>query len=416
MLEAVSRNPMMGIYLSALKNQKADATTGRAPDENYAREVMQLFSIGLYEINANGTQKTDAQGKPIETYDTNDVVGLARVFTGYSWACTGGATTNTCFTGVANTDPRRDVLPMQLYPALHSPEATSFLGTTLSASLTPQLRFERALDALAKHSNVAPFIGKQLIQRLVTSNPSAGYVARVSQAFNTGSYVYSGETPAVTFGDGQRGNLEAVAAAVLLDTEAMSPNRTDKLDEPVLRFTRWARAFGAQPDGVADEVVRLTDIAGREELGQSPLQSSSVFNFYRPGYTPPNTGIAGLGKVAPEFQITDEVSVAGYANFMQQAVGPGGPLRDLDANGKALRFAPHYDAELALATTPQALVDRVDLYLTGQRMTIPTKNKIVAAVTSIDLPPNPQPLAVAKLNRVRLAVYLGTLSTEFLIH
>jgi len=186
LIEAVSLHPMMGVYLSHLRNQKADARSGRVPDENYAREVMQLFSIGLLELNADGTPKIQG-GKEIETYTPADIAGLARVFTGFSWACPAAPASGCFYSGSSGgvSDPDRAFKPMVGYPQFHSTEVKSFLGATIPAQGTadPQASLRSALDTIYQHPNVGPFIGKQLIQRLVTSNPSPAYVKAVADAF-----------------------------------------------------------------------------------------------------------------------------------------------------------------------------------------------------------------------------------------
>jgi Protein of unknown function (DUF1800)/FG-GAP-like repeat len=238
LLEQVTYSPMMGLYLSSLRNRKGDPATGRVPDENYAREVMQLFSIGLYELNQDGTLKLDGAGKPIETYDNDDVSGIAKVFTGLSWA--GPDTTDARFNGgpTGGADPDREIKPMQAYNQFHAPEEKRFLTAVIPQRATPDTNADIriALDTLFNHPNVGPFFGKQMIQRLVKSNPSPAYVSRVAAAFaNNGS--------------GVRGDMKAVIRAVLLDPEARSPvartYTSGKLREPVVRFVQWMRAFNA---------------------------------------------------------------------------------------------------------------------------------------------------------------------------
>jgi uncharacterized protein (DUF1800 family) len=423
LLEAVSTHPMMGLYLSSLRNQKADAARMVMPDENYGREVMQLFSIGLYELNLDGTLKRNAQGKPIETYTQTDVSNLARVFTGWSWACTQpNASPAACFSGnKANTVENRDVLPMEPNQTYHSPEEINFLGLRIEAKAEIKDTLERALDHLAGHTNVGPFFGKQLIQRLVTSNPSAAYVQHVASAFNAGLFTSANN---IKFGTGQRGDLQATIAAVLLDPEARNVSATSRLREPILRLTAVMRAFQAAPDAAqGDALYRISEFTAATSLDQSPYRSPSVFNFFRPGYTPPLTEIATNGWVAPEFQIADEVSVAGYANFMQSLLTSGVPAQRIDTNGDGtvdtafnpkLNFAPL----VALADNPANLVNRVRLLLTADRMSTVTKDTIVAAVNKVPLPASGSPAATldaARLNRARLAIFLTLISPDFLI-
>jgi uncharacterized protein (DUF1800 family) len=405
LLEAVTLHPMMGLFLSHLRNQKESGN--RVPDQNYAREVMQLFSIGLHLLNPDGTPML-ANGQPVETYGQEDIVGLSRVFTGFSWA--GPDTQNGRFFGSSTPtpDPNRDVLPMQAYAQFHSTSVKTFLGTTIPAASAadPRGDLRIALDTLFNHPNVAPFFCRQMIQRLVTSNPSPGYVARASQAFNSGRFA-SGSW---TFGSGRRGDLRAAIAAILLDAEARDMAKTadptfGKVREPVLRLSAWMRAFNAR-SASGSFLLGVTDNAA-SSLGQSALRASSVFNFYRPGYVPPNTAIAAANLVAPEFQIIHEVSVAGYANFMrttvQSGTGSNSP-RDIQAD---------YAAELALASDPGKLIDRIDLLLTYGTLSAETRSAMLEAVNSVPISTtNP---ATGRQNRVYLATLFALSAPEFLV-
>ncbi len=406
LLNEVTLHPMMGLYLSHLRNRKEDPARNRVPDQNYAREVMQLFSIGLYELNPDGTPKL-VSGQPVETYDSDDIVGLSRVFTGFSWA--GPDKSDTRFNGGGTQDPDREVLFMQSYPRFHSISEKRFLTAVIpaGASADPDGDLRIALDAIASHPNVGPFISRQLIQRLVTSNPTPAYVARVAQAFDAGRFT-SGLWSA---GTGQRGDLRATVAAILLDPEARTAAQlTDptfgKVREPVLRVAHWMRAFNAR-SASGNFLLGVTDDP-TTSLSQSAMRSPTVFNFYRPGYVPPNTSIATAGLVAPELQIVNEVSVVGYSNFMRLAglnngLGSSSP-RDIQ---------PDYTAELALADNADLLIDRVSLFLTAGSMSAATRTIIRDAVNSIAMPTTAQ--ATARLNRVRLAVFFTLSSPEYLV-
>lgn len=379
LLEAVTLNPAMGYYLNTKGNQKEDARTGRAPDENYAREVMQLFTIGLYELNRDGTPKIDASGNPVETYTQDDITHLARVFTGWDL--------DTSVMPATTPYPYR--LPMKLNPSRHSALEARFLGTVIPAGTDGTTALRIALDTLFHHPNVGPFFGRQMIQRLVTSNPGPAYVARVAAAFDDN-------------GQGVRGDMKAVIRAVLTDPEArgdasLKSQSGGKLREPVLRFVQWARTFKAKSAAGTWKIGDLSDPATR--LGQSPLRSPTVFNFFRPGYTPPNTEMAAAGLVAPEFQITNEPSVAAYLNFMQNTI----------ANGIA-DVQPDYSAELALAHDPAALVARLDLLLAAGQLSAATKSTIAAAVASIA-----DTSATGMTNRVRAAIMLVMACPEYLV-
>jgi uncharacterized protein (DUF1800 family) len=411
LLEAVTLDTGMGQYLSHLRNQKADARTGRVPDENFAREVMQLFTIGLVQLELDGTPKLSG-GKTIDTYTQADIAGLAKVFTGWSWACP-DAPDNACFfSGSANgnTDPDRRIKPMVAYAQFHSKEAKSFLGTTIPAQTTadPKASLKIALDTLFKHPNVGPFIGKQLIQRLVTSNPSPAYVAAVASAFNDN-------------GAGVRGDMKAVVKAVLLHPEARDaqPN-AGKVREPVLRLSAALRAFGAKSDTGAFRVGNTDNPAS--QLGQTPMRAPSVFNFYRPGFVPPGTATAAAGLAAPELQLAQETAAAGYVNYMRDNISLGvgatnGTVGGVALNRRDVRL--DYSGELPLATKPAELVDRMSAKLMYGTMPQALKTEIQGAVEKIVVPvltanaSNQAQVDTAKKNRVYTAVFLTVISPEF---
>lgn len=375
LLEAVTLSPGMGVYLNMRGNQKEDTKTGRVPDENYAREVMQLFTIGLVQLNADGTAKVGADGKPIDTYSLTDITDLARVFTGWD------------YDGTSATDPTYVKKPMVNVASRFSTGAKKVLGVDIPATADGAAAMKTALDTLANHANVGPFIGRQLIQRLVTSHPSAAYVGRVSAVWaNNGS--------------GVRGDLKAVVRAVLLDSEARtvptSPS-AGKLREPVQRLIQWARSFNAaSPTGVWN--IGDTSNPGTR-LGQSPLRSGSVFNFFRPGYVPPGSTLGTNGITAPEFQLCNESTAAGYLNFLQTAIGSG--VGEVKAS---------YTAELALVADPAALVADLALRLGGGGITAATQATIVTAITSIAVTTD-----AGKANRVYAAILLVMACPEYLV-
>ena len=399
LLESVALHPMMGRYLSHLGNEKEDPNTGRLPDENFAREVMQLFSIGLVQLNLDGTSKL-AAGRPIPTYGPTDIAGLAKVFTGWGWY--GPDTSEGRWYGWIEA-PDRNYRPMQPYPNYHSTSEKSFLGTTIApqAVADPKASLKVALDTLFHHPNVGPFLGKQLIQRLVTSNPSPAYVERVASAFNND-------------GTGTRGDMKAVIRAVLLDPEARSPAASQsygKLREPILRLSAFLRSFNARSKSGKYLVGRTEDPS--YSLAQSPLYSPSVFNFYRPGFVPPNSASGDAGLTVPEMQITSEVSVAGYANYMMFALSNGVPLWGTDKGD----IQPDFTELLNFAATPASLVERINAKLFSGSMSDSLKVSIVNGVGTINLPAptatNTTQVDAAKLNRVRFALLLALISPEF---
>lgn len=367
-LENVTYSPAMAIWLTYLQNQKADEDREVVPDENYAREIMQLFTIGTLELTPNGQLRLDGGGEPIETYDNVDVTELAKVFTGLSWA------ERAEFLGDPDT-VRSEYLPLVMFEEEHSPEPKAFLGASIPANTPGDQSIAIALDTLFQHPNTAPFISRQLIQRLVTSNPSPAYVGRVADAFRTGRFTLPDGDVA---GGGGRGDMRAVVAAILMDDEARDAATATgadygKLREPVIRFTHWARAFGVTRTRVASvEAVRDTRAPSR--LNQQAYRSPSVFNFYRPGFVAPGTESAAAGLVAPELQITTAASVTGYANFMDDFI--------VNYGGRT-NFAPNYADELALANDPAALVDHLDILLTSGALSAATRSRTISAINAI---------------------------------
>ena len=383
LLEDVTLNPAMGYYLNTRGNQKENAQ-GRQPDENYAREVMQLMTIGLYQLDADGSVKTGGDGAPLDSYSLDDVTNLARVFTGYDLDIRAADVDGSAWTA----------RPMALTASRHSVLEARFLGASVPAGTEGKAALKIALDTLFNHPNVGPFIGKQLIQRLVTSNPSPAYVKRVSDVFADN-------------GAGVRGDMKSVFAAVLLDNEARSPAGLadpgfGRLREPMLRFVQWARSFGA---GSTSGNWKIGDLSRpNDQLGQSPLRSPSVFNFFRPGYVPPSTSIAAARRVAPEFQLVNETSVGGYLNFMQNNVLPKSTGRDVNAA---------YAGELALVLDPAALVQRLNLLLSANQLPAATQALIVGALASPAV--TDKSTDAVKLNRVYAAVLLVMASPSYLI-
>ena len=376
LLEQVSTSVAMGGYLTYKGSQKANPTIGSLPDENYARELMQLFTVGLIQLNPDGTAKLDAKGQALETYVQDDVSQLARVFTGWDIDTSVGSA----------DDPIRVTSPMVNIASRHELGEKRFLGAVIPAGTDGPSSLRKALDTLMAHPNMGPFIGRQLIQRLVTSQPSPGYVARVAAVFNNN-------------GAGVKGDLRAVVRAILLDTEARSDaTLTDasfgKLREPVLRFVQWARTFGIAD--VADDwrIADLSDPATR--LGQSPLRSPSVFNFFRPGYVPPNSGIGD--RTVPEFQITTESSVAGYVNFIQGCISNG-------ISG----LKPDYTATKLLVSDTGALLAELNVLLAAGQISAGTLSALKTALDSISTA-----IATGATNRLYAAITLVMASPEYI--
>lgn len=385
LLQAVSTSTAMGQYLTFLGNEKHNPVTGSNPDENYARELLQLFTIGLNELNIDGTKKL-VNGAALETYKQTDISQLARIFTGWDWDPPYVAD---------RLEPSFAKRPLIQVPELHEKGASTFLGGTVPDGLDGADSLTMALDIIFAHSNLAPFVSRQLIQRLVTSNPIPAYVARVAKVFNNN-------------GKGVKGDMKAVISAILLDSEArslanLSNQEFGKVREPILRFTAFARAFNiASDNGTWDpEWVRSADWG----LGQAPLHSPTVFNFFRPGYVPPNSAVATAGLVAPELQLTNETTVIGYVNFMQSKVYNYAAFADPADKDKNLQV--DYSNLLQLAGNPTALANEVNLLLTANQLSAATVNTIRNAVAQIDINDSN--------NRALATVLLALAAPEFIV-
>jgi uncharacterized protein (DUF1800 family) len=400
LLEEVSTHPTMAAYLSSLKNDKEDPATGRLPDENYAREVMQLFTIGLWQLNPDGTRKKDSSGNDIPTYTQSDVMGMAKVFTGWAWG--GKGTTEGDWNGWTGNGGSWDKRLIN-YPQHHSLSEKRIVGGVVIAANTPGPQsLKIALDTLFNHPNMGPMFGTHLIKRFVTSNPSPAYVARVTAAFNNN-------------GQGVRGDMKAVIRAVLLDPEARDVAKANdpnwgKLREPMIRYANFMRAFNVQAPSGKYKIWNLENPVS--SIGQNPLRAPSVFNWYTENYAPPGE-ILAKGMVAPEFAITHETTTTGYTNFMvgtaerqsawwrENAAKKWGPITDY--------LGADYAAEMSLASNPSALVDRLNLILAQGRMSAATKKTIVDALNTIPASTD------SGHRRVAAAVALTLVSPDFIV-
>lgn len=425
LLEEITYTPAMGHYLTYMGNLPADDATGRMPDENYAREILQLFTIGLVELNSDGTARTDAQGSPLETYSNADITGLARVFTGLNLR-----------------EPRDNPFeeerelsallrePMVMFEEDHSQREKTFLGLTIPAGTPGRQSITMALDHIMAHPNVGPFIGRQLIQRFTQSNPSPAYVAEVAQAFDSGRYVLPDNT---IVGDGRKGDLGASLAAVLFSPEAQrgytgTYRNTGKLREPVLRFTQWARAFEVDTRG-AEYLPILYDTM--EYLEQHPFRSRSVFNFYRPGYVAPGTQSGVEGMTVPELQIVNASTIPGYVNFMTFfAFAAAAECEDVeeireefdefgypyDEDAACASFVPDYGAELLMASDPATLTQHLNLLLAHGDLSAETEANIVAALQTIPIDfEDEEERDSSRLLRVAIAVLMTMTAPEYLV-
>jgi len=424
LLRDVTLHPGMGVYLDMLGSSLEE------PNENYAREALQLFSIGTVLLNDDGTPQRDARGQTISTYGQDIVKGFAKAFTGWhfsnqdmtqSWKfywpdenwtapmtpwtarrCPQdghwppGSTTTWC-------DPND---PASSYPPPHDTGTKTLLQypgapyANVPAGQTPQADLENAIDNIFNHPNVGPFVAKQLIQRLVTSNPTPAYVQRVARVFsNNGSNV--------------RGDLKAVVRAILLDNEARSAtvaagNTFGKLREPVHKFLHLHRAFNAQS---SSHYYAIWDVSDPDELGQAPIKAPSVFNYFGAGFSPSGP-IGQAGLVGPEFEITTTSAVAGFSEFTNWAVVGGFGQYDSDTS---LWIKPDYGRYLvgtvALADNPQAMVDELDLLLTAGNLKPQFKSDLVAVLNLVTRDVS----ADQRRDRFRIAMWQIIHSAEYAV-
>lgn len=408
LLMDVSQNPIMGIYLSALNNPKANETLRIRPDENYAREILQLFSIGLIELNDDGSPKVDGQGAPIPTYSQDTVKEFARVFTGWSLS-------QTSYFGEfgALAPPISNTEPMKAYPDAHDSEAKTLLnGQVIPAGNTPHNDMSAAIDNIMAHSNVGPFIGKKLIQYLITSNPSPEYVERITRVFNDN-------------GMGVKGDMKAVVKAIYLDPEARAiPSDSTayygKLKEfPLLASGVW-RAFKAQGIPVShggQSVKTIRYFNGELYVEQEAYGAPSVFNFYQSEYTPPGK-LAQSQLLAPEFQMFTGSNAALHANLLAKMIykrdrfdpnfwtGTGQGWGTVAGwNNPPVHAMLNLTEELAIADNPQHLVDHLNLLLTHGQLT-PEDSQLIA---------NHVALVSELRDRIYEAIFLIVMSPEYAI-
>lgn len=422
-LEEVTYSPAMGFYLTYLGNQKADPETGRMPDENYARELLQLFTVGLVQLRQTGEPKRNTVGDPVELYTNADITELAKVFTGLDFAEEQDGD------DIEDVEPDVWALPMTVNPALHSPEAKSFLGLTIPEGTGARESISMTLDHLMQHPNMGPFVGRQLIQRFTTSAPPPGYVKRVARAFNNGRYYLPDGTEV---GAGRKGDMMATLAAVLFDPanrfgRAWRTSGFGKVREPVLRLTNWARAFGADAR-FPEYDQELGDLSGLNALAQHPYRSRSVFNFYRPGYVPPATLAGSRGMTVPEMQIVNATSIPGYINTIGEFVfrheADDDYLEELeelfdefdlemDEDLARTTMVPDYRRLEWMAMNTKRLLGRLNLQLLYGTMSQATYDTIFHALNADAFEDIEDPEVLEE--KVRFAVLMVMTSPDFLV-
>lgn len=429
LLDNITYHPAMGEYLTFLNNHATDIADGRQvyPDENYAREIMQLFSIGLYKLNIDGTEQKDANNKSIPTYDNNDIAGLAKVFTGLSW---GDArylgdddkddwsyTKRMKFFGIDSSDAKRNTWkPSPRIVNGHEPGGKSFLGQTIPNRpvIQGETDIQDALDVVFNHPNVGPFLSRRLIQRLVISNPSPAYIQRVATIFNNN-------------GSGVRGDLKAVIKAILVDPEARDNNADDNnryagmLREPFVRYMNLMKGFKLTTTGGVYRNV-LYDIY--DYLEQIPMASNTVFNFFQPDFQPDGE-LKSIGKFAPEFQLLNAQTLTNYFNALNEWLIKDEPTtfwsyfsNETFKEDQRARFDLEVDNYLTTNNRIAELLDKYNLILAHGRLSVSSVAAIKTVLVGI-------PLRVDNagvLNeddaylRIRMAIYLIMSSPDYLIN
>lgn len=398
LLLEVTLHPCMGFYLSHLNNPRAIPEENIHPDENYAREIMQLFSIGLYELNIDGTRKKDANGNDIPTYNNNDIKELAKVFTGLG---VGGLQdfvdwSDEPYFGLGIWGGDRTV-PMMMFDEFHEQEEKTLIqGVVLPANQSGMQDVEDAIDMLFNHPNVGPFISRQLIQRLIKSNPSKEYVARVANTFNND-------------GNGERGNMKAVIRSILLDAEARSCEdmldpKNGKLREPLLKKLQFLKSISLD-----SPLGRYWDnyFNHYEETGQTPLFSPTVFNFYLPDYSPVGE-IADAGLVAPEFNLHNTKTSIGYINAIHSWLFWDAPMFSWEQDFGDLEVNIDYDYFEEIINDPEAIINYFDIVLSNGQLTDDVRNIIRENIADISLYNSEN-----YIRRLQLIIYIIMASPDF---
>ncbi|MEM6630463.1 MAG: DUF1800 family protein [Bacteroidota bacterium] len=409
LLSDVTLSPAMGIFLSHYNNPKADPDRNIHPDENYAREIMQLFSIGLWELNADGTRKVNESGEFIPTYTNADIKEFAQVFTGLGPGTPDdyfGLGIDVEFEGYSKMAVY--TRPMKMYDQHHDKSEKRLLkGTVLPAGQSGMQDLNQSLDHLARHANTAPFISKALMQFMTTSNPSPGYVSRVSKVFD----------PFET------DNFQRVIKAILLDPEARVARTSDqylfgKLREPLVRYMNYLRALPLAANENGDYVFDTDFVCLANDVGQLPLEARSVFNFFRPDYQAQGPIIQQYF-VSPEFQLLTSTNSIALVNEMDrlairrlymegciETLFEEEPwiLEELESLEEGY-FMDYSYAESLAARDPSALIDHLDILLANGLLKPSTKATLEQAIVQLDDP----------FERVRMAMYLTMISPDYVI-
>lgn len=381
LLGAVTLSPAMALYLDTYNNPKKNPKTGRMPDENYAREVMQLFTIGTLQLNIDGTPKLDANGNYIETYNQNTVSELSRIFTGLAYNDGNNKP-------VYKATPEIYLFPMVVNPAVNDTEPKNIFGQAIASTGLDAIN--QALDVLFNHENTAPFVCKQLIQRLVTSNPTPAYVARVATVFKDN-------------GKGVRGDLASVIRAILFDTEATMPSTVSsqgKLREPNISYIQWLHTCSSK-QSVSGRWFFYSTASDLNSLNQQFFSAVSVFNFFSPTYSPSDS-FAQKAMVAPEMYLLHENSMSGYQNFIINLNNKGATYAGAIEVGRDFsQFIPYVDNNAKLVSV-------INLVFCAGRMSNSTQQLIISALQRINLKTTD-----GQNNKIALAISLTMISPDY---
>jgi uncharacterized protein (DUF1800 family) len=371
-MKDVTLTPAMGHFLDMVNNDKP--ATGNHANENYARELMQLFTLGLSNLNSDGTPQLDSGGNPVPTYTQDDVMALGRAFTGWTFPTQAGKT-------LTKHNPAFYGGPMVAFESNHDTGAKTLLGQPIAAGQSAEQELDSALTIIFNHPNLPPFVSQQLIEKLVTSNPSPGYVSRVATAFTNGKFG--------AYGSGKRGDMQATVAAILLDDEARRGDSAanaqaadGKLREPAVMMVSIARAFHATTDGTG-----FTTWGGN--MSQSLFNSGSVFNFF-----PPENPIAGSKLNGPEFAIFNTNTALSRMNFVNSIVY--GTI----SSGTKVDFTPVFNAG-----TPDQMVDWLNTLFLHGAMSSQMKQSILTATGALQ--------STDTKGKARAAIYLTLSSSQY---
>lgn len=404
LLNAVTYRPSMGVYLTYMNNPKSNPAINQFPDENYARELMQLFTIGTVMLNNDGTVIKDENGVPVPTYDNEDIIEFSKIFTGLTWA------DRTQFNRSAANDTSY-IANMVMWNNFHEPGVKNLLNGFQVPNRNPvdgNADISDALDNLFNHSNTPPFVSRFLIQRLVTSNPSPAYINRVAQVF-------------INNGSGVRGDLSAVIKAILLDPEAKSCDSGDlpafgMLREPFVRYIQLNKAFNTYTLS-GDFRNDMNNVF--LNIGQRPLSSPSVFNFFQQDYQPIGP-IESAGLVAPEFQITDAQTIAGFVNSLYRWIIDSDIADEYNLyNGEPSSQYSNQISQMNISNEVlltdndklHILLDRLNLLLAQGRVSTSSLDVISNVLLQF-----PSSTTQEKTDRAKLAIYLLMTAPEYLIN